>query len=260
MFRKKRQQSAEDSAEGADPGDEISVIADAPAQDYRPGLPPRPDGPFDVTEVDDPAQGRVSLGGIWIPSREGLEVRIEADQTTASVVAVTLVMGEGALQVQPFAAPRSEGIWADVRKELRADITRQGGTSEEVQGPVGIEVRTKVPVRTAEGTNAIQPARFLGVDGPRWFLRGVITGRPASETDTDGDLISLFRDLVVVRGAAAMAPREPVPLTLPPMVSEGGESDGSGLVGEGGEHGDDANHSVDDLQPFDRGPEITEIR
>ena len=256
MFRKKRQQGIEDSPDSADQVEQVGPAEVEPAVDDRPVLAPRPDGPFDVTEVEDPADGRVSRGGLWIPSREGLEVRIEADQTTASVVAVTLVLGEGALQVQPFAAPRSEGIWADVRKELRADITRQGGTSEEVDGPVGVEVRTKVPVRTADGSNAIQPARFLGVDGPRWFLRGVITGRPAVEFATDADLISMFRDLVVVRGSEAMAPREPVPLTLPPMVTESDDDADS----QDDHDTDQAAGNADDLQPFERGPEITEIR
>ena len=64
--------------------------------------------------------GRVDLGGLWLPGRPGLEVRIEADQQTSEVVAVTLVLGDSALQVQPFAAPRSEGIWDDVRAEIRA--------------------------------------------------------------------------------------------------------------------------------------------
>ena len=119
-------------------------------------------------------------------------MRIEADQETSEVVAVTLVLGEGALQVQPFAAPRSEGIWDDVRAEIRAGITKQGGTADEVDGPLGTELRTRVPVRAADGTQTVQPARFLGVDGPRWFLRGVLTGKPAVQPgpDTDAELFA----------------------------------------------------------------------
>jgi hypothetical protein len=94
----------------------------------------------------------------------------------------------------------------------------------------------------------VQPARFVGVDGPRWFLRGVITGRPAVEPETDGDLVALFRDIVVVRGGAPMAPRDPIGLHLPADPAEqavDGEADGPG--------------QSDDLKPFERGPEITEI-
>jgi Protein of unknown function (DUF3710) len=164
------------------------------------------------------------------------------------VVAVALVLGEGALQVQPFAAPRSEGIWDDVRAEIRAGITKQGGTADEVEGPLGTELRTRVPVRAADGTQTVQPARFLGVDGPRWFLRGVLTGKPAVQPgpDTDAELFAVFREIVVVRGDAAMAPRDPIPLRLPVAPTVSSDEDG-------------ADRDESELKPFERGPEITEI-
>lgn len=255
MFRKRRQQdeqqdvSPDSSTDGAVSDGDASPATDTVAP------PARPDGPFDVSEIDEPSsEGRVDLGGMWLPGREGLEVRIEADQTTAEVVAVTLVLGEGALQLQPFAAPRSEGIWDDVRSEIRAGITAQGGTADEVVGPLGTELRTRVPVRAADGSQAVQPARFVGVDGPRWFLRGVITGRPAVEVDQDADLVELFRRVVVVRGAAPMAPRDPLPLRLPQAPTPAAAADDTDPA-----DGDDPAGSADDVQPFERGPEITEI-
>jgi Protein of unknown function (DUF3710) len=200
-------------------------------------------GPWDLSDVDDPAaNGRISMGGMWIPMVEGLEVRVEADQETGSVLAVTLVLDDGALQLQPFAAPRHEGIWDEVRAEIRTGITRDGGTADEVDGPLGMELRTKVQVRAQDGKSGVEPARFLGADGPRWFLRGVLTGRPAAETATDAALIALFRDVVVVRGAGPMAPREPIPLLLPEQPAAAADE-----VAE------------DPLSPFTRGPEITEI-
>jgi hypothetical protein len=203
----------------------------------------RTTGPWDASDVDDPAaNGRVSMGGMWIPMVDGLEVRVEADQETGHVLAVTLVLDEGALQLQPFAAPRHEGIWDEVRAEIRTGITRDGGTADEVEGPLGTELRTKVQVRSQDGKSGVEPARFVGADGPRWFLRGVLTGRPAAVPATDEALIALFRDVVVVRGAGPMAPREPIPLALPEQVP---------VVAE--EVADDP------LSPFTRGPEITEI-
>jgi hypothetical protein len=250
VFRKKRQQGdGDEEADASRAADDIehveeSEILEEVQTDDVVNL-----GPFDLAEVDDPAAGgRVDLGGVWLPGRPGLEVRIEADQETSEVVAVTLVLGEGALQVQPFAAPRSEGIWDDVRAEIRAGITKQGGTADEVDGPLGTELRTRVPVRAADGTQTVQPARFLGVDGPRWFLRGVLTGTPAVHPgpDTDAELIAVFREIVVVRGDAAMAPRDPIPLRLPvaPTVSQDDE---------------ETDEQDSDLKPFERGPEITEI-
>ncbi len=261
MFRKKRPQDGADDAtvaatdgptEGSEvdepDGDEDRAASAAPAAGAG-----RPGGPHDVSEVGDPSEGgRVDLGGLWLPGRPGLEVRIEADQQTSEVVAVTLVLGDSALQVQPFAAPRSEGIWDDVRAEIRSGITQQGGTVDEVDGPLGTELRTRVPVRAADGSQQVQPARFVGVDGPRWFLRGVVTGKAAVEPGTDADLVALFRDVVVVRGNDPMAPRDPIPLRLPAAAPEPGD--------ELAEDAESGGPTAADLHPFERGPEITEIR
>lgn len=249
--------------DGFEDGDEPGTADEPDASDGARHAPQRSDrsaGPWDVSEVDDPAAGgRVNLGGMWLPGRPELEVRIEADQATSQVVAVTLVLGEGALQVQPFAAPRTEPIWAEVRDEIRAGITAQGGTADEVEGPLGTELRTRVPVRAADGSSGVQPARFIGVDGPRWFLRGVVTGRPAVDTDTDADLIALFRDVVVVRGDGPMAPREPIPLELPAPPSAAAAEPGGAPAPEADAEEARA-RSQHELKPFERGPEITEIR
>jgi hypothetical protein len=263
VFRKKRQQGDPlDGIDDIDDGEGSEELDDLESTDDQEAAGPdqasRGDGPFDLAEVDDPADGgRVDLGGLWLPGRPGLEVRIEADQETSEVVAVTLVLGEGALQVQPFAAPRSEGIWDDVRAEIRAGITKQGGTADEVDGPLGTELRTRVPVRAADGTQTVQPARFLGVDGPRWFLRGVLTGKPAVQPgpETDAELFAVFREIVVVRGDEAMAPRDPIPLRLP--VAPTGSPAEAGADEAGMDEA--ASHEESDLKPFERGPEITEI-
>jgi hypothetical protein len=227
-------------------GDDAEETAEVYDDDRAPaaGSSGRTSGPWDVSEVDDPAaNGRVNMGGMWIPMVDGLEVRVEADQETAHVLAVTLVLDDGALQLQPFAAPRNEGIWDEVRAEIRTGVTRDGGTADEVEGPLGVELRTKVQVRSQDGSAGVEPARFLGIDGPRWFLRGVLTGRPAATPEADEALLALFRDVVVVRGAGPMAPREPIPLALPQDAPTAPDEV------------DDDDH----LSPFTRGPEITEI-
>ena len=57
-----------------------------------------------------------------------------------------------------------------------------------------------MPSRDKNGRTVFAPARFLGVDGPRWFLRGVISGRAAVEDTKAEPLLQVFRDTVVVRG------------------------------------------------------------
>ena len=273
VFRRRRRDAAtepavESAVDQENGGAENGGAGDEPREAQAAGSALRAGGPWDLSEVDNPAAGgRVHLGGMWLPSRPDLEVRIEADQATSQVVAVTLVLGDGALQVQPFAAPRTEPIWDEIRDEIRSGVTAQGGTADEVDGPLGTELRTRVPVRAADGSSGVQPARFVGIDGPRWFLRGVITGRPAAEEGADAALIELFRDIVVVRGDGPMAPREPIPLSLPAVAGAGppapdgdaGPDAAGGGDGAGGDSADDTGRA-DDLAPFERGPEITEIR
>lgn len=266
VFRRRRPADPDGAPEPDDSPVDPDVTDDGADEDADPpsSAPAgREHGPWDRSEVEDPAAGgRVDLGGMWLPGRPGLEVRIEADQVTSEVVAVTLVVAEGALQVQPFAAPRTESIWDEVRSEIRAGITKQGGTADELTGPFGTELRTRVPVRAQDGSSGVQPARFVGVDGPRWFLRGVITGPAAVEAGADAGLIELFRDIVVVRGEAAMAPRDPIPLALPPTPEPTGSDDGSedgGAQDAGSADGGPRPRSQGDLKPFERGPEITEI-
>ena len=58
-------------------------------------------------------------------------------------------------------------------------------------------------------------ARFIGVDGPRWFLRGVISGAGAVDPAVAEQIDELFRSIVVVRGSTPMPPRELIPLKMP---------------------------------------------
>ena len=246
-FRRRGRDDETPDDDAADGVDEATSEDDGEdSDDAVPGAAggPRSNGPWDVSEVDDAATGRVSLGSLWIPGSPGLELRVEADPETSAVIAVVLVLGGSALQVQPFAAPRSEGIWSDVRTEIKAGITKDGGTADDVDGPFGPELRTNVQVKGPDGVTVAQRARFIGVDGPRWFLRGVLTGDAAVSDDAGAELLEVFRNVVVVRGTDAMAPREPIPLRLPAQIT-----------GE-----DEAEEPAEDpLRPFERGPEITEI-
>ncbi|MGP3982843.1 DUF3710 domain-containing protein [Streptomyces sp. KR80] len=236
---------------GSDEFESDGAVSDT-GQHRRVNLPPapRPDGPWDISEVREPAEGRIDLGGFFVPGVEGMELRVEV--AGDAIVAATVVVRDSAVQLQAFAAPKREGIWGEVREEIRAGITQQGGIVDEVEGPLGWELRAQVPVQLPDGTNGVQLVRFVGVDGPRWFLRGVISGQGAVQPQAAGLLEQIFRDTVVVRGDGPMAPRDPIVLKLPTdaqMVPEGVQQDtveGSRFAG-----------GVDRLQ---RGPEISEVR
>ena len=223
-----------------------------------PDVPGEPDngpadihGPFDRAEVDG-LDGRLDLGALWMTGLAGMELRLEVEQESQSVVGVTAVLGESAVQLQAFAAPRSEGIWDDIRTEIAASITSQGGTADETSGPFGTELQARMPGQAPDGRTVFSPARFVGVDGPRWFLRAVLSGRAAIDEDSASALLEVVRATVVVRGDAAMAPRELLALKLPNQADPAAQDAAD-------EEPSTAAPSLTDLKPFERGPEITEI-
>ena len=195
----------------------------------------RVDGPFDESEVDDPSDGgrRLFLGSLWLAGQPGVELQLQVDQQSGTVEGVTFLEGDSALELRAFAAPRTTGIWDDVRAELLASLQEQGASAEEGDGPFGTELRAALPAEMPDGQQGFQPLRFLGVDGPRWFLRGVVSGRGAIEPGAAAPLEQVFRDAVVIRGREPMAPRDPLPLTLPPgAVTDPTEEPGASVDGQ----------------------------
>jgi hypothetical protein len=214
-------------------------------------------GPFDRSEVES-LDGRLDLGALWVMGVPGMELRLEVEEGSEQVVALTAVLDESTVHLQAFAAPRSEGIWDEVRTELAASITSQGGTADKTWGPFGNELQAQMPGQDPAGRTVFSPVRFLGVDGPRWFLRAVLGGPAATDEGAASALLDVVRATVVVRGEEAMAPREVLPLKLPEQL-DGQPGEDEGEAGQEGDASEEHAPSLDDFKPFDRGPEITEI-
>ena len=208
----------------------------------------RAQGPWDEAQAD-PEVTYIDLGAIRLPAKEGtIQMRLEIEEQTNKVIAVTVQLNDSAVQLQAFAAPRTSGIWDEIRAEIAASVSRQGGEVDDVPGVFGRELLAKVPARTPDGRTVLQPARFSGIDGPRWFLRAVFHGAAALDEEKALELEGLVRDVVVVRGTDAMAPRELLPLRLPENAQPAeGEAEAE----------DEA--EKDALRPPERGPEITEV-
>jgi hypothetical protein len=198
------------------------------------GVPPEPQnrprdvvetsGPWDEADAPDDGRQIVDLGALRVPVVPGMELRLEVgpDQQIAGA---TLVLGESTLSLAAFAAPRAGGLWDDIRADLARTASGQGGSLKEVEGPFGPELAGTVAAMTQapEGgapTQVRLPARFLGVDGPRWFLRGTVLG-PAGTGGAAAEVIEdTFRGVVVVRGNEPMPVRDPLPLVLPAQAAE----------------------------------------
>jgi hypothetical protein len=210
--------------------------------EYAIVLPPRPTGPWDSHDLPKTDEvPRIDLGGLRVPVPDGLEVRVEVQDDIP--VAATLVDGNSALQIHAFAAPKSSGLWAEVRGEIAESLNGSGGGAEEVEGTFGPELRARI----LDEDGVSQTARFIGIDGPRWFLRGMLTGAGSTDPLQANRLEEAFRLVVVHRGTDAMAPRDMLPLHLPREAFEAAEHD----------HDHEHGHT---FELPERGPEITEIQ
>jgi hypothetical protein len=207
----------------------------------------RPHGPWDESELDASENvERLDLGALRVAPTPGIDVQVQVDETTGAVAQLTFARPDAAVQVQPYAAPRSGGLWDDVRSQIKSSINQSGGLVEEAEGPFGIELRAQV--KASDGSGGLQPARFTGIEGPRWFLRAVFLGSAAKPGAAATALEDMVRSLVVVRGGEAMPVGAPIPLTLPQSPDQPEAPAVS------------ANPTVTLPSPFQRGPEITETR
>ena len=199
-------------------------------------------GPFDISE-EYPEHDRLDLGALKVPVVDGMQVRLDTDDDSQRVLAVTLIHDGGGIQLQAFATPRSEGLWNTVRAQLAESVTKQGGESTELHTSLGKELAIEVPAKTESGRPGKRAMRFAGIDGPRWFVRAVFSGKAVTDDEVRAELSALFRGVVVDRGEEAMAPRELIALTAPQVDQDETEE-----------------KDEDELNPFERGPEITEVR
>lgn len=212
----------------AEKGDEASSTTESPA----------PAGPYDVGDAPDDVD-RLDLGSVRIPPIPDVEIRLEVEESTGRVAAVTLTDGTSMCQVVAFAASRRSALWTEIRQEIAASVTGSGGQVSEEGGSFGTELLTQ-----PRGGPAM---RIVGVDGPRWLLRAVFNGPAAGGGEAAEALERALRSMVVVRGDAAMPPRDQLPLRLP-----------QGVGGPTAPPEDLAERPV--LTVPRRGPEITEIR
>jgi len=244
VFRRRRAREDEDELSPIDDTDDDEVTGtaedSASDRDWRPG---RPEGPWDVEDAPEDDLPRIDLGALQVPMPDGMELRVDVQDQV--VVAATVVEGHSAMQVHAFAAPRSSGIWFDVRQEIADSLRQGGGEAEEADGVFGVELRARIPVEAPGQGRTLQPGRFLGVDGPRWFLRALLTGPAATDAVQAKRLEDVFRGTVVVRGGEAMAPRDLLPLRLPREA--------------GVEHPPEE-PARPGLEMLERGPEITETQ
>jgi hypothetical protein len=90
---------------------------------------------------------------------------------------------------------------------LSKSIIEQGGVATKRTGAIGPELLTEIPSQNKK-------TLFIGCDGPRWFLRGLVSGADLTGPNY-AELVSVFRSTVVNRGDTALPPGDLLPLRLP---------------------------------------------
>jgi hypothetical protein len=264
----------EESAAESRPQEPAPVRAAEPVRDGG--------GPWDAAEPF-PERDRVDLGSLRVPVGSDYEIQLFMGPEHGAWV--TARRGESELQMQAFAASRSDALWDDVRAEIAAEVQGAGGSSTEVDGPFGVALVAEVPVEPGQPASGMRTVRFVGVDGPRWFLRGLFggpaalggpaafggaaalggpaalggsaaLGGPAAEgSGADTEVLEgVFRDVVVSRGDHPVPPRDLLELRLPPDAQQALQEQMAAQQQE------EQNRFRGDLNPFERGPEITETR
>jgi hypothetical protein len=79
----------------------------------------RANGPWDVSEVDfNDGIERLDLTALRVTPMPGVDVQVQVDEASGNVVQLTFARPDGGVQVQPYAAPRSGGLWDEVRPQI----------------------------------------------------------------------------------------------------------------------------------------------
>lgn len=184
---------------------------DDDAEELEPQLSETSDGPFDVEDAPEDGIPRIDLGSVKVPVPDGSQVQVEMDPESGGVRAVHVVTEQGQITVSGYAAPRSGGLWKDVSTELTEQLRADGAKVSVGMGEWGLELSAIV------GDVAL---RFVGVDGPRWMLRGVIAGPQSEASQAPAVLREIVRHTIVDRGDAPMPVRTPLTITLPDAVAQ----------------------------------------
>ena len=205
-------EEAVDAAENVDEAQEVVALPE-PSAEYE----GRGDehGPWDVEDENVPDYDEyLDMGSYYLPFLKGIELRVKANRATQQVLGTTITYGSSSVEIEAFAAPKTLGLWDDVR----ADLIEANKDAKEVEGVFGTELA--LPVTVKGGRKVL--TRIVGVDGPRWMLRGIFSGKAA--TDPEGEetkaLNQFFADIVVERGDNPLAPRDLIPMHPPVAPAE----------------------------------------
>ena len=202
LFKKKLAKS-EKSGESApskhavQPGESAAVSTSEPqGQTGLAEIAVAESGPLDFSQLsDDQLSSYVDFGALLVPRLARL--------------------GVAGAEVMVVAAPKSKGLWQELREEIETEARKQGAKVTTSQGSFGPEIHVQMSAQTAAGQSGNLQMRYVGIDGPNWFMRVIFTGDIDPHHADVAELEAALRHFVVVRGSQPLTPRSIVPIVLP---------------------------------------------
>ncbi|HCA74409.1 MAG TPA: DUF3710 domain-containing protein, partial [Bifidobacterium sp.] len=160
----KAEQETVEADEGADTEAPEAVELPEPSDEYVGRGDER--GPWDVNDENVPDYDEyLDMGSYYLPFLQGIELRVKANRATQQVLGTTITYGSSSVEIEAFAAPKTLGLWDDVR----ADLIDANRAAKETEGVFGTELELPVVVKGGRKVTT----RIVGIDGPRWMLRGI---------------------------------------------------------------------------------------
>ena len=258
----KAEQETVETDEGADTEDPEAVELPEPSDEYVGRGDER--GPWDVNDENVPDYDEyLDMGSYYLPFLQGIELRVKANRATQQVLGTTITYGSSSVEIEAFAAPKTLGLWDDVR----ADLIDANRAAKETEGVFGTELELPVVVKGGRKVTT----RIVGIDGPRWMLRGIFSGKAATDPDSDETkaLNKFFADIVVERGEEPLAPRDLIPMHPPvapaerkaaKAAAEAADSDKKADVPSQPKGPFDSDQQVEVKTTLSRGPMFSEVR
>lgn len=174
------------------------------------------DGPRDISLVDS-VDGMHNFGVLHLPKKPGIRVQFTINKRTRTAIGALVQFEGSAVTLNLYAAPKNTGLWHDIREELSSTVSGSGGTASFREGPFGPEIEAMVPKKDV---NEIRHVRYVGFDGPRWFLRATIEGDAVTNADVRAIVDDYFREIVVDRGSEPHPARDLLELEMPDSARE----------------------------------------
>ena len=171
-------------------------------------------GPRNAGEVDT-SDGYVDMGSILFPAVPGMQLRTQLADDGSTVLQILVVLGNSGVQMSVAAAPRSGGVWDEVREEIRSGFASQGASVTDVESRYGDELLVDMPMRMPDGRSGTSRMRIIGREGDRWFARIDLLGPAAASPEAGAHIEKVIDRIVVRRDKHPRTRLELLPLHVP---------------------------------------------